>query len=176
MDIHFHGTGKMNKEIIYEMRRYLHPEFFHNIMNMFKVMIFIFSTIAFFRGHYVAAVLFLVGIPVISFEHSFFSKLSAKKVIKGFKEMGGSELVFDVLITEEGLIIKNPEAENSMKIGYEHISKIIEFDTFILFLTKQNHPHPLLKDQLLEEVKSDLFAMIKEKNPEIKFVFNKKST
>lgn len=170
MDFYFHGTGKMNKEIVYEMRRYLHPEFFHTIMNMFKIMIFIFSAFAFFRGFYVAAVLFLVGIPVISFEHSFFSKLSAKKVIKSFKEMGFSEMVFAILITEEGLIIKNPEAENSMKIGYEHISKIIEFETFILFLTKQNQPHPLLKDKLPEEVKYDLFSMIKEKNPKIKFV------
>lgn len=170
MEEYYHGTGKINKKIIDEIKDYLYPNVYRIVVIVCNIMFAIVGLLFMLVRAYISAAITASGIVILCVISICLKRSITKKFMSGLKEMGISELVYDMIFYENTLSIKNPSAENAINLEYKNIKRIIETDSMLFFLTKSSLPFPLMKDYLANDKKYELLSLLKEKNPKIKLI------
>ncbi|WP_313184339.1 hypothetical protein [Lacrimispora sp.] len=170
MEEYYHGTGKINQKVIEEIKDYLYPNVYRIIVIVCNIMFAIIGLLFMLVGAFTSAAITASGIVILCVISICLKGSIARKFMSGLKEMGISELVYDMTFYENTLSIKNLSAENAINLEYRNINRIIETDSMLFFLTKSSLPFPLMKDCLVNDKKYELLSLLKEKNPKIKFI------
>lgn len=170
MEEYYHGTGKVNEKVINEIKDYLYPNIARIVVILCNIIFAIVGVLFMLVGSFISAVITASVIIILDIVNLYLKKYVAKKFMSGLKEMGISELVYDMIFYEDSITIKNPSAENAINLEYKNVKRIIETDSMLFFFTKSSLPFPLMKDCLTNDKKYELLDLLKEKNPKIKLI------
>lgn len=167
---YYHGTGKLNEKVINEIKDYLYPNISRIIFISCNIIFTIVLVLYVLIGAFIYAAFTAMVIIMLSAINLYLKKYVAKKFLNGFKELGISELVYDMIFYEDNITIKNISADNAIRLEYKNIKIIVETDSMLFFCTKNNLPFPLIKDCLTDNKKYELLDLLKEKNPQIRLI------